>query len=133
MTGEGAGRQAGFWTQGQVDLHSALGRIRHAARKDGKCRFTNLWYHVYNVNRLRQSYRALKHDAAAGLDRQTWHSYGENLEDNLRDLSQRLQRGSYRAKPVQRVYIPKPDGRERPLGIPVLEDKLVQRATVEVL
>ena len=126
-------RQTGFWTQGQVDPHSALDRIRHAARKDRKCRFTNLWHHVCNVNRLRQSYRALKRDAAAGMDGETWHSYGQNLEANLRDLSQRLQRGSYRAKPVQRVYIPKPDGRERPLGIPVLEDKLVQRATAEVL
>ena len=67
------------------------------------------------------------------MDGETWHSYGEELEENLLDLSGRLQRGAYRAKPVKRSYIPKPDGRKRPLGVTVLEDKIVQRAAVEVL
>ena len=79
------------------------------------------------------AYLALKRDAAAGVDGETWQHYGENLEGNLRDLSERLKRGAYRAKPVRRAYIPKADGRQRPLGVPALEDKIVQRAVVEVL
>ncbi len=81
----------------------------------------------------RTAYLATKWDAAAGVDGETWQHYGEDLEGNLRDLSGRLKRGAYRAKPVRRVYIPKPDGRQRPLGVPTLEDKVVQRAVVEVL
>ena len=125
--------QTRFWTQGQIDLPHALDRIREAVRRDKDERLTALWHHVYNVNRLRQAYRALKHDAAPGVDEVTWHSYGEGLEERLKGLSARLQRGSYQARPVKRVYIPKPDGRERPIGITALEDKIVQRATVEVL
>jgi len=127
------GEQTRFWTQGQVDLPHALERIRAAARRDGKQRFTALWHHVYNVNRLRHAYHALKRNATPGIDGETWHSYGENLEANLKDLSTRLQRGSYKARPVKRIYIPKPDGRERPIGITALEDKIVQRAVTEVL
>ena len=133
LTKGNPGEQTKFWTQGQVDLTAALDRIRQAAREDTGRRFTALWHHVYNVNRLRQAYAALKRDAAAGVDGQTWKSYGRDLEANLNDLSGRLQRGAYRAQPVKRVYIPKADGRERPIGITVLEDKIVQRATVEVL
>jgi len=125
--------QTRFWTQGQVDLQHALDRIRTAARRDKEQRFTALWHHVYNVNRLRLAYFALKRDASPGIDEVTWHSYGETLEENLKDLSIRLQRGSYKARPVKRIYIPKSDGRERPIGITALEDKIVQRATVEVL
>jgi len=88
---------------------------------------------VYNENRLRQAYHGLKRDAAPGVDEVTWRSYGEHLEETLKDLSGRLQRGAYKARPVKRVYIPKPDGRERPIGITALEDKIVQRAAVEVL
>ena len=127
------GEQTRFWTQGQVDLPHALERIRAAARRDKKRRFTALWHHVYNVNRLRHAYLALKRNATPGIDGETWHSYGENLEANLKDLSTRLQRGSYKARPVKRIYIPKPDGRERPIGITALEDKIVQRAVTEVL
>jgi len=127
------GEQTKFWTQGQVDLHHALDRIREVARRDKAERFTALWHHVYNVNRLRQAYFALKRDASPGVDDVTWHCYGQTLEENLKDLSTRLQRGSYKARPVKRIYIPKPDGRERPIGITTLEDKIVQRATVEVL
>jgi group II intron reverse transcriptase/maturase len=96
-------------------------------------RFTALLHHIYRLETLRKAYRALKPDAAPGVDGRTWRHYGEALEENLRDLSERLKRGAYRAKPVRRAYIAKTDGRQRPLGIPTLEDKIVQRATVEVL
>jgi RNA-directed DNA polymerase len=96
-------------------------------------RFTALLHHVYDVTRLRAAFLALKKDAAPGVDGETWQHYEQAMEANLQDLSERLKRGAYRAKPVRRVYIPKADGRQRPLGVPVLEDKIVQRATVEVL
>jgi len=115
------------------DLPSPLERIRQAARRDRKTQFTTLLHQVYNLNTLREAYFSLKRDAAPGVDGQTWRAYGEALETNLQDLSDRLRRGAYRAKPVRRVYIPKPDGRQRPLGVTTLEDKIVQRATVEVL
>jgi group II intron reverse transcriptase/maturase len=115
------------------DLHSALDRVRQAACRDKKLKFTSLWHHVYDIERLREAYRACKHGAAAGVDGQTWQTYGEQLESNLQNLAERLARGTYQARPVRRVYIPKADGRQRPIGIPVLEDKIVQRATVEVL
>jgi group II intron reverse transcriptase/maturase len=115
------------------DLHSALDRIRKAAQRDKELRFTTLWHHVYDVERLRKAYRELRKNAAPGIDGQTWQSYGQSLEKNLQDLSGRLKRGAYRAKPARRGYLPKPDGRQRPIGVPVLEDKIVQRATVEVL
>jgi group II intron reverse transcriptase/maturase len=120
-------------TQSQTDLHHGLDRIRQKAKEDGKERFTALWHHVYNLDRLRQAYHALKREAAPGVDGETWVQYGNGLETRLEELSERLQRGSYRAKPVKRVYIPKSDGRLRPIGITALEDKIVQRATTEVL
>ena len=120
-------------TPSRTDAPSALERVRQAARRDRKMRFTALLHHVYDVARLRAAFLALKKDAAPGVDGETWQHYGQTLETNLQDLSERLQRGAYRAKPVRRVYIPKADGRQRPLGVPVLEDKIVQRATVEVL
>jgi RNA-directed DNA polymerase len=120
-------------TQGRPGMPSALERVRQAAERDRKQRFTALLHHVYDVERLRAAYLAIKRDAAAGIDGETWRHYGESLEANLLDLSGRLQRGAYRAKPVKRAYIPKADGRLRPLGIPALEDKIVQRAVVEVM
>lgn len=120
-------------TQCRTGAPSALERIRGAAKRDRRQQFTALLHHVYDVDRLRRAYSALKRDAAAGIDGQTWRQYGENLEGNLRELADRLKRGAYRAKPVRRTYIAKTDGRQRPLGIPTLEDKIVQRATVEVL
>jgi group II intron reverse transcriptase/maturase len=120
-------------TPSRESAPSALERVRQAAIQDKKQRFTALLHHVYNIDRLRTAYRAIKREAAAGIDGETWQHYGENLEDNLRDLSERLKRGAYRAKPVRRAYIPKADGRQRPLGVPALEDKIVQRAVVEVL
>lgn len=120
-------------TQGRSEALSALARVRQAAKRDRKVRFTALLHHVYDVERLHKAYFALKREAVAGVDGETWEHYGERLQDNLADLSERLKRGAYRAKPVRRAYIPKADGRQRPLGVPTLEDKLVQRAVVEVL
>ena len=119
--------------QSRKGVQSALERVRQAARTDRKMRFTALLHHIYNLDMLRLAYLSLKRDAAPGVDGETWQHYGEALEKNLQDLSDRLKRGAYRAKPVRRVFIPKVDGRLRPLGVTALEDKLVQRATVEVL
>src|SRR6201987_5514260 len=113
-------------TPSREDALSALERVRQAASKDKKLRFTALLHHIYNLETLRMAYFSLKKEAAPGV-------YGETLEDNLQDLSHRRKRGAYRAKPARRVYIPKADGRQRPLGVPALEDKIVQRAAVEVL
>jgi RNA-directed DNA polymerase len=120
-------------TQRRQGAPSALERMRLAAARDRRMRFTALLHHVYDLERLRVAYLSLKREAAAGVDGETWRHYGERLEENLRDLSDRLKRGAYRAKPVRRVYIAKTDGRRRPLGVTALEDKIVQRATVEVL
>ncbi len=126
-------QQNAFRTPSRGDASSALERVRQAAGKDKKLRFTALLHHIYNLETLRMAYFRLKKEAAPGVDGETWRHYGEELEMNLQDLSERLKRGAYRAKPVRRVYIPKADGRQRPLGVPALEDKIVQRAAVEVL
>jgi RNA-directed DNA polymerase len=120
-------------TPRRKDTPSALERVRQAASKDKKTRFPALLHHIYNLETLRKAYFCRKKEAAPGVEGETWRHYGETLEDNLQDLSHRLKRGAYRAKPVRRAYIDKSDGRKRPLGVPVLEDKIVQRATVEVL
>jgi RNA-directed DNA polymerase len=111
---------------------SALHRVREAARKDRKTRFTALFHHI-TVELLRESYYSLKRKAAAGVDGVTWEQYGEDLDARLMDLHGRLHRGAYRASPTRRQFIPKTDGRKRPLGIATLEDKVVQRAVVTVL
>jgi group II intron reverse transcriptase/maturase len=120
-------------TQSRTDAPSALERIRQAASKDKEMRFTALFHHIYALEALRTAYLCLKREAAPGVDGETWRHYGEALEDNLQNLSHRLKQGAYRAKPVRRVYIPKADGRLRPLGVTALEDKIVQRAAVEVM
>jgi group II intron reverse transcriptase/maturase len=102
-------------------------------RKDKELRFTALMHHIYDVDRLREAYYRLNQSAASGVDGVTWKAYGEELETNIRALADRLKRGAYRASPVRRATISKRDGRERHLGVPTLEDKIVQRATVEVL
>ena len=137
---EGRGRAKGnsreqnaLRTQSREGALSALERVREAAREDRRQRFTALLHHVYDPERLRQAYSALKRNAAAGVDGQTWWSYRQALGGNLRDLSLRLKRGAYRAKPVRRAFIPKANGRLRSLGVPALEDKIVQRAVVQVL
>lgn len=120
-------------TQGRTNnVSSALDRIRQAAIRNKEEQFTALLHHI-TVGRLYTAFRGIKKNAAAGVDGVTWHWYEEDLENNLRDMHARIQRGAYRAKPSRRVYIPKPDGRQRPLGIAALEDKIVQRAIAEVL
>lgn len=111
---------------------SALGRVREVARRDKEAQFTALLHHV-SPGRLRAAYWAIRPQAAPGVDGVTWAGYGQDLEANLLDLHARVQAGRYRAKPSRRVYIPKADGRLRPLGVASLEDKIVQRAVVEVL
>jgi len=128
-----SGEQTRTRTQRRAVLQHAIDRVRQVARRDTGARFTALWHHVYHVDRLRESYESLKRNSAPGVDGETWSGYGENLDENLKDLSERLERGAYRAKPVRRVFIPKADGRRRPLGIPALEDKIVQKATAEVM
>ncbi len=120
-------------TLSREGARSALERVREAAKRDKQVRFTALLHHVYDVEHLRAAYYALKRDAAPGIDGETWGHYGEAIEEHLADLSERLKRRAYRAKPVKRAYIAKADGRQRPLGIPTLEDKIVQRATADVL
>ena len=112
---------------------SAWDRIRQAARTEKGRQFTTLLHHVYNIETLREAYFSLKRAAAPGVDNETWQTYGEQLDSHIGDLSGRLRRGAYRAKPVRRVFIPKSDGRQRPLGVTTLEDKVVQRALVMVL
>jgi RNA-directed DNA polymerase len=114
------------------DATSALDRVRQAAVREKGTRFTALLHHV-DVERLWAAYRVLNPDAAVGVDEVTWHEYGQDLWANLTDLHERVHRGSYRARPARRAYIPKSDGRLRPLGIAALEDKIVQRAVCQVL
>jgi group II intron reverse transcriptase/maturase len=110
----------------------ALERVRQRAKQDRKARFTALLHHL-SIEALRAAFQRLKAQAAAGADGLSWKTYSAELEDNLRRLHQRLQRGSYRPVPARRVYIPKADGRQRPLGIAALEDKILQSALCEVL
>ena len=106
--------------------------VREAARKDSKLKFTALLHHV-DETALSMAFFALKKTAAVGIDGVTWQDYEQNVEANLADLHGRIHRGAYRAKPSRRVWIPKPDGRQRPLGIASLEDKIVQQAAATVL
>jgi RNA-directed DNA polymerase len=132
LTKENAGQPNPYWTPSQGSGPSGLDRVREAARQDGKTRFTALLHHV-TVDRLRESYHSLKKKAAPGVDGVTWEDYGRNLEANVIDLHGRIHRGAYRAQPSRRVWIPKGDGRQRPLGIAALEDKVVQHAIGTVL
>jgi RNA-directed DNA polymerase len=116
----------------RASVSQALERIRQAARQRKKEKFTTLLHHVSTAH-LEQAFLELKEDAAAGVDGLTWRDYEAGLERNLEDLHARVHRGAYRALPSRRVYIPKPDGRQRPLAVAALEDKIVQRATVAVL
>jgi RNA-directed DNA polymerase len=119
-------------TPSRESMPQGLDRVRQAARQRKKERFTALLHHI-TVDLLRNAFHALKRRAAPGVDGVTWQDYEAQLEDNLHHLHQRVHRGAYRALPVRRRYIPKPDGNQRPLGIAALEDKIVQRAVVEVL
>jgi retron-type reverse transcriptase len=113
-------------------VSQGLERVREAAKQRKKERFTALLHHV-TVDLLKDAYFWLKREAAPGVDGRTWQSYKQDLEVNLGELHSRIHRGTYRALPSRRRYIPKPDGRQRPLGVAALEDKIVQRAVVEVL
>ena len=126
------GQQSTRRTQNRESVSPELERIREAARERKRERFTALFHHL-TIDRLRKAYLALKREAAPGVDGVTWRDYAADLERKLEDLHARVQRGAYRAQPSRRQYIPKPDGRQRPLAVAALEDKIVQRATVEVL
>ena len=112
--------------------HRRWERIRQVAKESEKEKFTTLFHHI-NSDRLEGAFYELKADAAPGVDRLTWKDYEANLESNIEDLHDRVQRGAYRALPSRRVYIPKPDGRQRPLAVAALEDKIVQRAAATLL
>ena len=130
---EGNARQPStLRTPSRDGVTAGLERVRQAARLKKKERFTALLHHV-TIDLLRTAYSWLKRDAAAGADGLTWDDYGLDLDRRLADLHARIHRGSYRAQPSLRRFIPKPDGRQRPLGIAAVEDKVVQRAMVEVL
>jgi group II intron reverse transcriptase/maturase len=132
LTKENAEEPNPYRTPSRESGQSGLDRVRQAAKGDPKMRFTALLHHV-DVELLRSSYHGLKRQAAAGVDGMTWEEYGDGLEERLVDLHGRIHRGAYHAKPSRRVWIPKADGRQRPLGIAALEDKIAQAAVVQVL
>jgi RNA-directed DNA polymerase len=127
-----ADQQSTCRTQGRVSVSQALERIRQVARERKKEKFTALFHHL-SIDLLEDAFYELKEDAAPGVDRLTWKDYEAGLERKLEDLHDRVQRGAYRALPSRRVYIPKPDGRQRPLAVAALEDKIVQRAVAALL
>jgi len=129
---ENMGKSNSYRTPSRISEPSGLDRVRQAAKQDGKMRFTALLHHV-TVELLERSYLSLKRQAAAGVDGVTWEEYGEGLAGRLIDLHGRIHRGAYQAQPSRRVWIPKADGRQRPLGIAALEDKIVQHAVGTVL
>ena len=119
-------------TQGREGVSQAADRIRQAAERNPQERMNALFHHV-TEEALAAAYHGLRRDAAAGVDGVTWAAYGEALDRNLSDLHRRLHEGTYRAPPVRRVEILKPDGGTRPLGIVTLEDKVVQKTVVDVI
>ena len=127
-----ARQQSTHRTQGRERVAQALERVRQAARQRKKERFTALLHHI-SIDCLRMAFFALKRDAASGVDGLTWPTYEADLDRNLTDLHERVHRGAYRALPSRRTYIPKADGKQRPLAVAALEDKIVQRATAAVL
>src|ERR1700716_2360922 len=127
-----AGQQSTRRAQSRVSVSQALERIRQAARQRKKEKFTALLHHI-SIDHLEEAFFELKEDAAPGVDELTWRAYEAELEHKLEDLHARLHRGAYRARPSRRVYIPKPDGRQRPLAVAAPEDKIVPRAVVALL
>jgi group II intron reverse transcriptase/maturase len=127
-----ANQQSTDRAQNRATVSQALERIRKVAKERKKERFTALFHHI-SIDLLDEAFYELKENAAAGVDGLTWRDYEQNLERNLEDLHPRVRRGAYRALPARRVYIPKPDGRQRPVAVAALEDKIVQRATAAVL
>ena len=127
-----AGQQSRRRTQRRASLSQELERIRQVARERRKERFTALFHHI-SIELLEAAFFELKKDAAPGVDRLTWKDYEADFERHIEDLHHRVHRGAYRALPSRRVYIPKPDGRQRPLAVAALEDKIVQRAVAALL
>src|SRR5258706_14314524 len=127
-----ASQQNTHRAQNRESVSQALGRVRRVARQRKKEKFTALLHHI-NIDLLRMAFFALKRDAAPGVDGVTWRTYEADLDRNLTDLHSRVHRGSYRALLSRRTYIPKADGKQRPLAVGALEDKNVQRATRAVL
>ena len=119
-------------TQSGARVFQGLAGVRKAAKENRGMKFTALLHHL-TVDLLREGFYALKRKAAPGIDGTTWQEYHTGLEGRLVDLHSRVHRGAYRAKASRRVYIPKADGRERPLGVAALEDKIVQQAVVTIL
>src|ERR1700751_1719002 len=126
------GQQSTHRAQDRARVTQALDRVRKAARLRKKEQFTALLHHI-NVDTLRTAFRALRRKAAPGVDGVTWQDYEVNLERNLKDLHERVHRGAYRPQPSRRTYIPKAVGKQRPLAVASLEDKIVQGACVMVL
>ena len=131
-TKRNADQQSTLRTLGRVRVSQALGRVRQATRQRKKEKLTALLHHV-TIELLREAFFALKRDAAPGADGVTWEDYGADLEPKLADLHDRVHRGAYRAQPSRRRYIPKADGKQRPLAVAALEDKIIQKATAAVL
>ncbi len=136
---EGSGRTKGnaelqstVRTQSREAVSQAQNRVREAITRNKREKLTALLHHV-TVGVLRAAFLNLKKDAAPGIDGITWNEYEVGLEDRLQDLHSRVLGGGYRALPSRRKFIPKPDGRQRPLGIAALEDKIVQAAVVFIL
>jgi RNA-directed DNA polymerase len=127
-----AEQQSTCRAQSRVSVSQALDRIRKVAKERKKEKFTALFHHI-SIDLLEEAFYELKENAAPGVDRLTWKDYEADFERNIEDLHNRVQRGAYRALPSRRVYIPKPDGRQRPLAVAALEDKIVQRAVVALL
>jgi len=127
-----ASQQSMRRTQSRVSVSQVLERIRKVAREKKEEKFTALFHHL-SIDLLEEVFFELKENAAPGVDGLRWEDYEANLERNLEDLHDRVQRGAYRALPSRRVYIPKPDGRQRPLAVAALEDKIVQRGVAALL
>jgi RNA-directed DNA polymerase len=132
LTKENTLQSSTYPTQGGERVSQGLAGVRRAAKARKGEKFTALLHHL-TIGLLRDSFYALKRQAAPGVDGVTWKGYEAGLEDRIRDLHSQVHRGSYRAQPSRRVYIPKADGRQRPLGIAALEDKIVQQAVVTIL
>jgi RNA-directed DNA polymerase len=127
-----AAQQSTRRAQDRGSVSHALDRIRRVARQRKKEKFTALFHHI-SIDHLADAFAELKENAAPGVDGLTWRGYEPDLDRKIADLHSRLHRGAYRALPSRRVYIPKPDGQQRPLAVAALEDKIVQRATIAVL
>src|ERR1700738_948391 len=131
-TKRNASQQSTCGTQGQISVSQALERIRRVAKERKKEKFTSLLHHI-SIELLDEAFFELKEEAAPGVDGLTWAEYEQNLDRNIEDLHARVHRGAYRALPSRRVYIPKPDGRQRPLAVAALEDKIAPRGAAAVL